>query len=460
MNRPDLLPLSEQDASSPADRVNSNPDPGVEALRDILFSRYRRQMAELEAELDGLENRLTDRDALIAAISPVLGQAIRRQIRDSREEMIDTLYPLIGQLVVRAVAEAIRDLTRTIDAQMRTSFNPAQVGQRLKARITGVSDAEMLLRQSLPFEVTDVLLIHRENGLLLWHISRDPENTADSDIISGMLTAIQDFVQDAFGQDDEVGGLDQIQYGSRRILIERGQLAYLAVVVEGTEPPGFQAEMRERVADINLMHEKTLRHYKGDPTPLAPVEPPLKSLLYGTPPKTLSATQRWVLAGAAGFLLACVVGTCFLANWGIQVSRKLAVTPSVVIVQVTTVPTATPIPSATPTATASPTPTATNTPIPTATPTATTAALPTPTATPVLGIMTGNVWLHDSPLAQSSRLGMALETGQPVQVLAVTGDWYQISWSPKEEAMVIGWVPAKWVGILGAIPAELVTPEP
>lgn len=453
----DPLPPPEQDAQKPADRADSSPDTGLEMLRDILFSRYRRQIVELEAELADLENRLTDRDALIAAISPVLGQAIRRQIRDSREEMVDSLYPLIGQLVVRAVAEAIRDLTRTIDAQMRTSFSPAQVGERLKARITGVSNAEMLLRQSLPFEVTDVLLIHRESGLLLWHVSRNAENTADSDIISSMLTAIQDFVQDAFGRDEE-GGLDQIQYGSRRILLERGRLAYLAVVVDGTEPAGFQAEMRERVSNINLMYEKPLRQYNGDARPLAPVEPSLKSLLFGDKPKTLTATQKWILASAAGLLLLCVAGTCFLANWGIQVNRQLAATPPVVIVQVTTAPTATPIPTVTPTATNTPAPTATGTPSPTATPTL--PPTPTPSPTPVRGIMTGNVWLHNGPSDQSPRLGMVLETGQTVEILAVSGTWYQICWSPQEDALVIGWAPARWIGTMGTIPAELVTPEP
>lgn len=56
-------------------------------------------------------------------------------------------------------------------------------------------------RTALPFKVEEVFVIHRESGLLLHHETRDPASMSDSDLISGMLTAIRDFAQDAFGQD-------------------------------------------------------------------------------------------------------------------------------------------------------------------------------------------------------------------------------------------------------------------
>ena len=57
-------------------------DQTLEALREILFSRYRRQIADLEAQLAELELRTTDEDALIGMITPVLGDVVRRKVRD------------------------------------------------------------------------------------------------------------------------------------------------------------------------------------------------------------------------------------------------------------------------------------------------------------------------------------------------------------------------------------------
>jgi hypothetical protein len=456
------------------DGVDSPPadtDPSLETLREILFSRYRRRIAELEAELDDLERRVTDEDALIAMIAPVLGNAIRRKIRDAREEMVEALHPIIGQAVVRSVSEAIRDLARTLDAQMRTAFNLRAMGRRWRARVGGVSSAEIVLRESLPFEVAEVFLIHRESGLLLWHISRDPDAPLDSDLISGMLTAIREFAQDAFGR-GQTGQLDEIQYGERRILIEAAQHAYLAVVVDGIEPIGFRAEIRERIIEVEHTHEKTLRHYEGDPTPLAPVEAPLGSLMTAAKPHKLSTTQKRVLVGVLGLMIVCLIGACLTGRWAWQAMRS---TPTLVpTIEPTATATPSPMSTATATATATPSPTttpsptltATPTPTPTSTPTATATPTPTPTATatptstpaPVLGLMIGHAWLRQEPSADSPRLGVILEQGQVVEILAVFDDWYWVRWAPQPQSEVVGWVPTEWIGTTDPVPAWIVTP--
>jgi hypothetical protein len=72
--------------------------------------------------------------------------------------------------------------------------------------------------------------------------------------------------------------------------------------------------------------------------------------------------------------------------------------------------------------------------------------------------MTGNVWLHDEPSAESPRLGVILERGQQVEILAATGEWYRVRWAPKPTAEIIGWAPSEWVGTTTAIPESIVTP--
>lgn len=423
-------------------------DPGLENLRDILFGRYRRQIAELEAELDELERRVTDEDALVAIIAPVMGDAIRRKIRDAREEMVEAFYPIIGQAVVRAVSEAVRDLARTVDARMRTSFSPRAMWRRLQAQVKGVSSAEMALRESLPFEVAEVFLIHRESGLLLWHVSREPADATESDLISGMLTAIRDFARDAFGRDKE-GQLDEIQYGDFRILIEATRHAYLAVVVDGIEPPGFRDEMRQRLVEVEHAHERTLCHYGGDPAPFAPVEQSLRSLITAAEPCELSPVQKRMLVGVFGLAVICLATVCGAGGWAWWTVRNI---PAPSPVAVAPVPTCTSSPSPTPTATPTLSPTHTATPVPTSMPS------PTSTRAPVIGLMTGNVWLRDGPSADSPRLGMVLERGRSVEILAVLGDWCQVRWAGQAQAQVVGWVPLQWVGTTAPIPAHIITP--
>lgn len=72
--------------------------------------------------------------------------------------------------------------------------------------------------------------------------------------------------------------------------------------------------------------------------------------------------------------------------------------------------------------------------------------------------MTGNVWLRQEPAFEAIRLGLILERGEKVEILASYNDWYQIRWAPLADVEVIGWIPAEWVGTLTPIPAHLITP--
>ncbi|MEZ4865277.1 MAG: hypothetical protein R3C14_28465 [Caldilineaceae bacterium] len=273
-------------------------DEALELLRDLLCGDYRRQvfrlrneLAELENLLDEMERQLRDKEALVATITPVMAGAIRTSISESRNEMVDALYPIMGKLVQRSVTEAMRDLARRIDQQMRRTFQIKSAFQRFAARLRGVSDAEFAMRAALPTEVLEIFLIHRETGLLLLHVSAPSPMTADSasldtspvttaqgklegpevdepegddsDLISGMLTAIRDFAEDAFGRGEE-GDLNEIQYGDKTILIEGAHLVYIATVMRGIQRGNLRAEMRETMIAIEHQHANALEAYDGN----------------------------------------------------------------------------------------------------------------------------------------------------------------------------------------------------
>ena len=160
-----------------------------------------------------------------------------------------------------------------------------------------------------------------------------------------------------------------------------------------------------------------------------------------------------MLAGTFGLAAACLAMVCLAGGWA---WRTVRATPTPVPVAVAPTPTFTPTPSRspTPTATATPSPTPTPSPSPTVTPMPTS----TPTPAPAIGLMTGNVWLREGPSAGSPRLGVILERGLRVEILAVFGEWCQVHWTPEAGAVVTGWVPLQWVGTTAPIPAHMVTP--
>jgi len=289
----------------------------------------------------------------------------------------------------------------------------------------------------------------------LYHLTSDFSVTSDIDLFSGMLTAIRDFSQDTLGGDDE-GGLGEITYVDQHIMIETGRQSYLAVIVNGTPPAGFKAEMRQVISEIERAHAQELLNYQGDTQSLVDVEPYLKPLMSTGSPEKLSSTQKRLLVGALGGLTLFVVVCALFTFWVWQLGRRAATPVVVVIPTATAIPTATPIPTetATPSPTVSPTPTLTITPSPTPT------NLPssTPTPAPFYGVTLGNVWMRLRPALNSPRTGAVLLLGERVELLAQYGDFVRVGKLSEGEYSIIGWIPARWLGISTSIPAHLITP--
>lgn len=438
----------------PGDLPDSHPDATLDDLRQILFRRQIEKIEDLEDGLAHLEHRLSDEGFLVKMIAPVLGEAIRLRIKEARDEVIEALYPVIGKVVQRAVTEAVADLARSLDAQAKRSFDFRVVWWRMKARFGGASEAHIRLRQMLPFEVTDVLLIHRETGLLLHHIHNESGLTSDTDLFSGMLTAIRDFSHATLGG-EEGAGLGEITYGDHRILIETARYAYLAVIVDGVAPPGFLADMRDCIAMIENTHAEELRDYQGDAQAAPAAAAALGSLMEAAPARKLSANQKRFLAGALGMVL-LFLGMCGLYTYWVW--RLANRTPPVVFIFPPTATfTLTPTSTATftPTATHSPTPAPTFTPTYTPLPSATWTAAPAP----ILGVILGNVWMHSGPSADAPRLGVILTLGERVELLAVSGNWVWVRRAAADQNVVDGWIPTRWFGNTSAIPFQLITPS-
>ena len=428
-------------------------------LRTILLVDDRAHIGQVTHDVADLKQLLGDDEKLTQVIAPVMDRALRTSIEQNREEMIEALYPIIGQTVVRAVREAVQDLARTVDARVRTSFSPGMAFERLQARLRGVPSADFALRDALPFRVEQIFLIHRASGLLLRHVSIDPAATQDSDLVSGMLTAVRDFAADAFGR--RAGEqLDVIEYGGRRILIEAAEDVYLAVVVDGVEPAGFRAAMRERVIDIENSYHAILRNYEGDATPFAAVDAQLTSLSSGEPEAGspgLSRNQKRVVAGLIGVVFLCAIVTCLGGGWLFRALDARWLQEGIVV---TATPTVTvPAPSPTATATATATPTSTPTPSPTATPTLTPSSTPTPSPTLELAALVSEVRLNvRSGPGLVFPIVTVLPPGSTLRVAAQSSDraWWNVCCLADGSS---GWISAAYVLIgSGLLPTE--TPAP
>ena len=119
-----------------------------------------------------------------------------------------------------------------------------------------------------PSKVTvDEVFVADLSGVLLAHRSAKPSAGQDHDVLVAMFKVVQDFVRDAFasGTDEEMRALE---FGDRKILIERGKHHFIAVIYRGIDRGHLAARMKKVSGGIDEKYGEVLEHWSGEVEPV------------------------------------------------------------------------------------------------------------------------------------------------------------------------------------------------
>ncbi len=115
-----------------------------------------------------------------------------------------------------------------------------------------------------PYTMEELYLVYNDGRLIASEHSREAK--VDSDIMSSMLTAINDFVKDSFQTEGNLGAID---YGENKIILERGENTVMAAVVYGEATRDLRSKMGGAVIDLEEQFGEDLAAWDGDIDKLA-----------------------------------------------------------------------------------------------------------------------------------------------------------------------------------------------
>ncbi|HEY7544518.1 MAG TPA: OmpA family protein, partial [Blastocatellia bacterium] len=147
--------------------------------------------------------------------------------------------------------------------------------------------------------------------------------TLDSDLVSGMLTAIQDFVHDSFGA-QESDELESFQVGDFTVWIERGSQAVIAAVIRGTAPEEYRRTLQDALDLIHTEQREALENFDGDSAPFAASRPYLESCLQSQLETKEKKSSAAFWAVAAVVLLALALWLFFYIRAGVRWNNYIA----------------------------------------------------------------------------------------------------------------------------------------
>ena len=109
----------------------------------------------------------------------------------------------------------------------------------------------------------DEVFIIFQDGQLMAHQTRRIKPGMDDDILASMFVAIQMFVKDSF-KDESSTALNRLDFGNKKILVEKGESFYLAVVLHSDRTGSVPKRMRTVIEDIQMNFGPALKAWDGD----------------------------------------------------------------------------------------------------------------------------------------------------------------------------------------------------
>lgn len=232
-------------------------------LRQQLLDRERYSLHVAEVISEALTLRAQQDNSLSEALSATIEDAVSRSVETNPSRLANVLYPVMGPAIRRSIQEVLQQALESFNHLLEQSLSVRSLAWRFDAWRTGRSYSEVVLLKTLVYQVEQVFLIHRDSGLLLQHAVSPQAITKDPELISSMMTAIQDFVRDSFNVSND-NSLKTLQLDELTVFFNQGPYAVVAAVVRGSPP----AELNTTLAEVNeQIHRQSfyfLKTFEGD----------------------------------------------------------------------------------------------------------------------------------------------------------------------------------------------------
>ena len=241
-------------------------DEKLELLKEILLTEEREFEKNIAKKLETLNVVINQKVKLSQKVDPIIDdkliefvkdipetlgptitQTLKEEIKNSQDAVVEALYPIMGKMIKKYIQNEMKMLSEKINSQVQSSFSVKAWKRKLKGMFSGVSEQDMILSEMLKPKIEQVFIIEKDSGLLSASYSK--KETIDKDMISGMLTAIKSFVEDAFNAGNQ--DLESIEYETYNIHVQNFHFYYIAVIISGAYNNTYKNMLENRLLDFS-----------------------------------------------------------------------------------------------------------------------------------------------------------------------------------------------------------------
>ena len=210
-------------------------DHRFEQLQELLLVEDREKFDLLNEEFAGkvkplIQERIEDlRKNFPEYFGDTITETIKDQIVNSQDQVLDALYPIIGKLIKKGIVNEISKLNERINKTINETFSFKEKIEIFFGKKSNLPTGDVILQKAFKPVIEELLIIEKDSGLLKGSYSRG--GIANKDMVSGMLTAIKSFAEDAFSKNEQ--NLENIKFETFQISIHNFKTIYIAIAISG-----------------------------------------------------------------------------------------------------------------------------------------------------------------------------------------------------------------------------------
>lgn len=235
----------------------------IEEIRHHVFDKKQRTEDLADILPESVSSASKDPERLSNAMSNVIHGSINKLINTDPQSFADALFPVMGPAIRRSINETLKSFIQSLNQVLEQNMSVQGMKWRFESWKKGVPYAELVLKHTLVYRVDEVFLIQPGSGLLIGHAAHPEAVTEDSDAVSAMLSAIQDFVRDSFAEDKK-SELDTVELGEHTLWVVTGPNATLACAIRGIAPLTMRQKLQEVLEQIHINYKEELESFDGD----------------------------------------------------------------------------------------------------------------------------------------------------------------------------------------------------
>jgi len=210
------------------------------------------------------ETSKNDVSGLSKSLQSVISPAISKEIADNKDVMIDALYPIMGGMISKYVTQAIKEMMENINAKIEDGLSFDKYKRKLKSKVSGVSESELLLEESSDALISSLFVLQKESGLLIAEAHLEDQEIDDPHMVASMASAIKDFINDWIKSHKTQSEVQMLSYGNATLYIESAGSVYVIAFLDAEPDYEQRTQINTFFASVVKKYADFFQNFEGD----------------------------------------------------------------------------------------------------------------------------------------------------------------------------------------------------